>query len=84
MSSTQEHRLHTVSALRWVLIGLSGLLGLFLLARGFVVIGALLLVMAAVRAVMVVQLTRLRRERLARRREVLARRRGRWQPPTAP
>jgi hypothetical protein len=40
---------------RWVLVGLSGLLAVVLIASGVVLIGAIVAVMAAVRAVMLLR-----------------------------
>jgi hypothetical protein len=53
--------------LRAVLVGLGALLGLLLLARGFVIIGGILLVMAVLRFVMLVRIHRDRARWHARR-----------------
>lgn len=62
---------------RYVLIGLGALLGVLLVAQGAVLIGAVLLVMAAVRLAMVLRFRSLRGERLARREELRERMRAR-------
>ena len=58
--------------LRVVLVALGAILGLVLLSQGFVVIGALLLTMAVVRAVLIVRWRHRVNERVARRRAVRA------------
>ena len=63
--------------LRLVLVGLGVVLGVFLVAQGAVVVGGLVLVMAAVRLAMVVRFGQLRHERMARRDEFRDRLRAR-------
>lgn len=63
-------------ALRVLLIALGALLGAVLLRNGFTVIGALVLVMAIVRAVMVYGIHRRRADRMRRRQQFVQRRRG--------
>lgn len=64
-------------AIRGVLVGLGALLGIVLLAQGFVVIGGILLVMAVLRVVMLVKMRR-RRAVMMQRRQAFAARGGRW------
>ena len=75
-------RTHGFLLVRGVLVGLGALLGVVLLAQGYVVIGGILLVMAALRVVMMVQLRRRRAWRMARREQFAARMRERRGPPT--
>ena len=65
---------------RWLLVAVSAVLAVVLLARGDVVIGGLLAVMAGARIVMLTQMQR-RREQFRRRVEA---RRGRWRAGTGP
>jgi len=67
---------------RGLLVGLGAMLGIVLLAQGYVVIGGVLVVMATLRVVMMVQLRRQRAWRMARREQFVARRRQRRTPPT--
>jgi predicted lipid-binding transport protein (Tim44 family) len=64
-------------AMRGVLVGLGVLLGVLLVSRGAVIIGGILLVMAALRIVMLVQMHRRREMRRERREQIAARFRAR-------
>ena len=63
-------RMHGFMVVRGLLIALGATLGIVLLTRGLVVIGGILLVMAALRVVMMVQL---RRRRAWRRNRLIQR-----------
>ncbi len=63
--------------LRALLVGLGAVLGVVLLANGWVVIGAILLVMAGLRVAMLVQWHRRRTWRMQRREQFAARMRER-------
>ena len=68
-----------IFAMRYVLIGLGGVLGIALLASGNVLIGGLVLAMSAMRLVMVVKLHERRRtfeQRREQRREQFRQRRA--------
>jgi hypothetical protein len=62
---------------RLAIAGVGALLGVVLLARGAVLIGAILLTMAALRFVLFFRLSRLGRARLEPRRNIADRRRPR-------
>jgi hypothetical protein len=64
--------MQSMRAFRWVLVALSALLAVFLIARGSVVIGAIVGAMAVTRAVFFLRMQRRREqlhERLTARRE---------------
>jgi hypothetical protein len=64
--------MQSMRAFRWVLVALSALLAVFLIARGSVVIGAIVGAMAVTRAVFFLRMQRRREqlhERLVARRE---------------
>ncbi len=69
--------MQSMRVLRWILVGLSGLLAVFLIARGNVLIGLIVGAMAVTRAVLFVRMHHRREqlhERIIARREAYRRR----------